>query len=225
MTKLSLVDARIGDMIGERPAAFVDGVNRRWHVLQCVMRSDKQVQEWRAGASRRVPEAEQRDQGEVLAELLEEASGILNWLIAGCLDYLEHGLVLSDEVRAATQEAIEEMDPIGQFARAHITVDAGGEGVQARKAFAAYRWWCEQTAKRVRSETKFGRDMRKMFKRDDSGQRHVYLDVKLSKVPDDLTPWMPRGQGAREGDSQPKSPSGAPPAQAPPQSRDDDLEF
>jgi putative DNA primase/helicase len=50
-------------------------------------------------------------------KLWEERSGILNWLIAGTLSYLEEGLRIPDAVRAATQEYREESDPVGGFLR------------------------------------------------------------------------------------------------------------
>lgn len=50
-------------------------------------------------------------------KLWAERSGILNWLIAGLLSYLETGLDVPEKIRAATQEYREESDPIGAFIR------------------------------------------------------------------------------------------------------------
>jgi len=62
-------------------------------------------------------EAEQRDFEEVVREFLREGPGILNWLIAGVLDYLRYGFVVSDGVRAGTQSYRDDMDPIAEEAR------------------------------------------------------------------------------------------------------------
>lgn len=130
-----------------------------------------------------IPEAEQRDIEEVIADLLEEASGILNWLIEGALDYLNNGLVIADEIRIGTQAHIDELDPVGQFARACVE-PVPGESVQARNMYLAYCAWSITNAKKPMSEARFGRIMPKKFPRDDSGRRHLYVDVRLHDVPE-----------------------------------------
>lgn len=132
-----------------------------------------------------LPEEKHRDFEEVVAEITAEGSGILNWLIAGALDFLNNGLVISDDVAKATADHFAEMDPAGQFADAHLRPDPGGPGVPARRMFNTYKTWCETNGKAHMHETKFGRIMKKKFPRDDSKRVHVYVDVKLHDVPDD----------------------------------------
>ncbi len=48
-------------------------------------------------------------------KLWAERSGILNWLIAGLIDYLENGLQEPERIVAATQEFREESDPVHSF--------------------------------------------------------------------------------------------------------------
>ncbi|UXO94039.1 putative DNA primase/helicase [Pseudanabaena phage Pan4] len=60
-------------------------------------------------AEERVPKAEMDE------ALFAEASGILNWMIEGLLDYLERGLQEPARVTEATQELREESDPFGMF--------------------------------------------------------------------------------------------------------------
>jgi putative DNA primase/helicase len=57
---------------------------------------------------------EQRDKT-LPDQLLSEASGILNWLIEGCLSWQADGLPIPDEVRKATSEYAHESDDLGQF--------------------------------------------------------------------------------------------------------------
>ena len=64
-----------------------------------------------------IPGSEQRDFDVVVGEFMRDASGILNWLIAGALDYLKNGLVVSDETRAMTKDYFDEMDPLARFVR------------------------------------------------------------------------------------------------------------
>ncbi|MBD9390144.1 hypothetical protein IB237_23365 [Agrobacterium sp. AGB01] len=57
--------------------------------------------------------------------LSTEREGIFRWMVAGALEYLQHGLRVPDGVRAATAEYREESDPIGAFLRnaCHVTGD------------------------------------------------------------------------------------------------------
>lgn len=48
-------------------------------------------------------------------KLWRERSGILNWLLAGAISYLEDGLMIPEKVREATEEYREESDPVGAF--------------------------------------------------------------------------------------------------------------
>ncbi len=118
----------------------------------------------------------------MVGELLEEASGILNWLIDGAIDYLENGLTVSEETRANTEDYFDEMDPTAMFIRDCVS-DAPGESVGARVMYHAYKAHCDANARRPIFETKFGRIMKKKFKRDDK-RTHRYLDVALHDVPD-----------------------------------------
>jgi putative DNA primase/helicase len=130
-----------------------------------------------------IPEAEQRDIGTVVGELIDEdGPGILAWLVEGVLDYLENGFVVAEEIRAATQAYRESMDPIGEFVR--DCVEPWPEGtVQARLMYQAYESWSKANAKRVRSETKFGTVMEQYFPKD-RGRTRSYLGCRLHDVPE-----------------------------------------
>lgn len=47
--------------------------------------------------------------------LANELSGVLNWALAGCMEYLECGLPSPEAVKGATNAYREEMDPVSQF--------------------------------------------------------------------------------------------------------------
>jgi putative DNA primase/helicase len=64
-----------------------------------------------------IPKAERRDMNELIADLMTESSGILNWLIDGAIDWAEGGLQAPEIVRVATQALRDESDPIGEFLR------------------------------------------------------------------------------------------------------------
>ncbi len=129
--------------------------------------------------SETIPEEKRRDFHEIVADLLTERSGILNWLIAGALDYLEHGLTIAAAARQATQEYREEMDPVRDF-RERCLVAAPGRKVQASRMYAAYIAWAKANGRSEFSAARVGRELKRWMRRDDSGSVRFYLDVELS---------------------------------------------
>ena len=129
-----------------------------------------------------IAEIDQRPFEQIVRELASERSAILNWLIAGACDFLDNGLVIAPEIKAATQEYRDEMDSVGMFIRDCVE-EAPGQTVQARAMYDAYLSWCKANAKREVFETKFGTVMKSKFKRDDTKRVRVYLDVRLHDVP------------------------------------------
>jgi putative DNA primase/helicase len=125
---------------------------------------------------------EQRDFDIVVGELLGDAPGMLNWLIEGALEYLRAGLFVAPGVVAATQAYRDEMDTVGVFRRACVFDKEGGT-IRAREMYRAYLAWCEANAKNPVKETRFGREMKKLVRRNDSGAVHAYVDVELLDVP------------------------------------------
>jgi putative DNA primase/helicase len=144
------------------------------------MRRRLVIVEW----SVKLAEALHRDFEEVVSEIVAGGSGILNWLIEGALDFLNNGFIMSEDVLQTTAEHFAEMDPVGQFADAHVKADVGGPGVQSRAMFHAYVAWSEVNGKSHKRETGFALVMKKKFKRDDTGRVHRYVDVALHDVPD-----------------------------------------
>lgn len=129
-----------------------------------------------------IPESERKPFDAFVAELLTERAGILNWLVAGARDFLGSGLVVAEACAAATQEFREDMDPIGRFVEACVAATPG-EKVQARVMYEAFKSWAMANAVAVFHESRFGRDMKRRFKRDDRGHTRAYCDVALHDVP------------------------------------------
>ena len=128
-----------------------------------------------------IPEAERRPFDELVGDLLSERAGILRWLVDGACDFLANGLFIAEASRLATQEFRSDMDPIGRFVAACV-VGAPGQRVQARVLYEAFKSWAMANAVYVLNETRFGRDMKRRFRRDDSHTR-AYLDISLHDVP------------------------------------------
>ncbi|WP_323011104.1 phage/plasmid primase, P4 family [Paracoccus sp. (in: a-proteobacteria)] len=128
-------------------------------------------------------EHEQRNFEDVVGDLVPEAPGILQWLIAGALTYLREGLIIPAEVKAATQEYRDEMDVVGQFVAACV-VPEQGQDVTARAAYQSYVLWAEANGKRPVSETKFGRDIKKRLEHGpDSRNIMTYRNIRLINIP------------------------------------------
>nr|WP_246701491.1 DNA primase family protein [Rhodopseudomonas sp. BR0G17] len=137
-----------------------------------------------------IADHERRPMDEVMAEIMPERSGILNWLIAGALDYLNDGLRTPAEVMEATAEYRDEMDPVGTFIGDCVEgVPANADGtaassVSAREMYDAFAAWANANAVRPWKETMFGRVMSQkgfLKERKETGKR--YMHVRLKNVP------------------------------------------
>lgn len=84
--------------------------------------------------------------------LWEERAGILNWLVAGLLDYLDGGLQEPEDVVAATAGYRKESDPVGTFL-SDATEVTGYEGdfMTAKELIESFNFWIEE-----RGETRWG---------------------------------------------------------------------
>lgn len=91
-----------------------------------------------------IPDEEQDLQ--LKAKLREEASGILNRMIAGALRYLDRGLLIPQAVKDATREYQRENDPLGRFLDLCVA-RVKGHTVGAtpfHRVFAAWQHWAGQ---------------------------------------------------------------------------------
>ena len=126
-------------------------------------------------------EDEQRNFDEVVDEFRPEYAGILNWLVEGAKIYLSEGLVVPEEVRAATKEYRDEMDPIGPFIEDCVE-PAEDSFVTAREMYLAYRAWASTNSVSPIFETRFGKLMKARFRRED-GRIRRYVGCRLHDVP------------------------------------------
>ena len=136
-----------------------------------------------------IPEGRRREFDEIVADLLTERSGILNWLIAGACDALANGLYVAKAARAATDAYRGDMDQIGEFLQRCIIREPGSK-VQARHMYRAYQAWATANALKPRSETTFGRDAAKHIVRENGAVR-FYVDCRLTSEAQDLVSGAP----------------------------------
>lgn len=91
-------------------------------------------------------------------KLAKEASGILNWIIAGCLEWQEKGLSEPAAVLSATGEYRTSEDHLGRFLGDCCVVDSRWS-VGSKELREAYEKWCSEVGETAWSAQGFGRSL------------------------------------------------------------------
>lgn len=119
----------------------------------------------------------------LLEKLKGEASGILAWLVKGCLEYQKIGLKPPETVKKATASYRKEEDIISHFTEQECELGSSYK-VKAGELYKAYREWCERNGHRPLNNTRFGNEMKDRF--DSFQARHVeYIGLKLAHKGED----------------------------------------
>lgn len=105
---------------------------------------------------------QKRDPG-LRMRLMQESSGILSWLIEGCLQYQEKGLCIPVKVKAATENYKDDEDLITSFANECCTKTQSSDRQRASQLYSGYRAWCEKNSIKPFSGKIFGKKMSKKF--------------------------------------------------------------
>lgn len=130
-----------------------------------------------------IPDAEKDRQ--LVDKMRREASGILNRLLAGLIDWRLHGLQIPAIVRGATADYRDESDPLGRFL-ATCTAEAKGERVKSSLLYALFIAWARAAGEREWTQTGFSKAM------SDRGHRKVeshgmrWVDLTMTRTPDDF---------------------------------------
>jgi putative DNA primase/helicase len=133
-----------------------------------------------------IPQERRRDIEEVVGEFVSEGPGILNWLIAGALDYLATGGVyVAASVEADTEEYRRDSDPMGRFFDACVVTDAEGR-IQGDELFQAYVSFCMANGLYVPKAGKglFMQAGKRFGAAKEIRGRSHYMGVRLHSVPD-----------------------------------------
>jgi putative DNA primase/helicase len=97
------------------------------------------------------------------AALLAETSGVLNWLIRGCLDWQRGGMRPPAAVLKATEDYRTDMDPVALFVAERCKVDPHAKA-KSSDLYAAFKTHSEQAGTRaddILTQTAFGKDLEK----------------------------------------------------------------
>lgn len=106
-------------------------------------------------------------------KLKAEASGILAWLVRGCLTWQKEGLKPPHIVKEATAKYREGEDVISLFLGEYCHIGQDYQ-VRAGELYKIYRQWCEANGHRPVAGNKFGECLPEQFDQDNSGRYHIY---------------------------------------------------
>jgi putative DNA primase/helicase len=124
--------------------------------------------------------ANERQRDATLAgKLKEERSGILAWLVRGCLAWQEQGLAIPEPILIATSKYREEEDSLLLFIQ-ECCIVSPEVSVKAGALYEAYRKWCEdnQFGKGMNGKL-FGEEMGKRFTKVEVNGRRMYRGIGL----------------------------------------------
>ena len=88
-------------------------------------------------------------------KLRAEATGILNWLVTGCLEWQSRGLAEPAEVTSATRSYRSDMDVLGDFMNDCCVLDPGAHAMSA-DLNRVYREWCTKNGETPMSVRRLG---------------------------------------------------------------------
>ena len=145
-----------------------------------------------------IPEAQRREMETVLAEFAAERSGILNWLIAGALIYLEEGLHEPPEVRDATKAYRADMDQVQGFIDTCIerlpppVPPDEPKVIASRLIYEHYQDWCAANSMKPWSEKAFSLTLEKKGFVKRAERIRLFEGIKLIALPEGSVPRSPR---------------------------------
>jgi putative DNA primase/helicase len=122
---------------------------------------------------------DERPQDPHLREKLgAEKSGILAWLVEGCLQWQKDGLNPPATVTAATREYQRDEDQLQQFIDERCC-EGGSYRVEATAIFQAHEGWAKENGLPAISRQLFGRRLGKKFEKKHTATGTVYLGIGL----------------------------------------------
>jgi putative DNA primase/helicase len=122
------------------------------------------------------------DDKELTSKLIDEAPGILAWLVQGCLKWQNEGMESTPEcIITATKEYESESDPLSGFILDECVISEQVH-VQSSRLYKAYKDWCHGQGmqdKEILTLNAFGRRMGKNYKKSHKEGGAIYLSLAL----------------------------------------------
>lgn len=118
---------------------------------------------------------------EMAEKLRAEKSGILGWLVQGCLEWQRQGLNPPDIVKAATKQYREGEDTLKTFINERC-IEGPTFSVRAGLLYINYKQWAEQNGERPVTSHKFGRYFGDLFDSIKDRTGKSYLGIGLCET-------------------------------------------
>jgi putative DNA primase/helicase len=117
-----------------------------------------------------------------LSEILvrDESSGILNWMLQGCKDWMNQGLEEPQEVTAAIKEYRRAEDVVDDFLTEYSVVEASAEETK-NELSSAFAEFCRNNGFRPWSTTKLTQELQR-FRITASDDKRHYIGLRLRQV-------------------------------------------
>lgn len=128
--------------------------------------------------------AEKRDRA-LTEKLRGEASGILNWMLDGVSDWIEHGLVFPEDVVRATAEYRRDSDQLGRFLEVCVIADTEGR-VQSSVLHSVFNAWARANGGAEWSNKGLTNAMRERGYKSDKSSVMFWTGIKLTKTEGDF---------------------------------------
>jgi phage/plasmid-associated DNA primase len=126
----------------------------------------------------KAPNERQADPG-LKEKLRQERSGILAWLVRGCLAWQELGLAIPASISLATEKYRDEEDRILHFLNERCMLRPE-VSVKASVLYEAYKAWCEENQfGRGMNATLFGNEIGKRFEKKRGNTGMIYQGVRV----------------------------------------------
>ncbi|BAL09536.1 MULTISPECIES: phage/plasmid primase, P4 family [Bradyrhizobium] len=119
------------------------------------------------------------------SKLRDEASGILRWMIDGCLDWQQNGLVRPTSIVEATEAYFAEQDVFGQWLRDMCRVDDGSRSLSEFQAdlFESWTKYAEAAGEKPGSRIALGKALENRgFAKKSTKRGVMHFGVQLTKA-------------------------------------------
>lgn len=117
-------------------------------------------------------------------KLKNEYSGILNWMVQGCMDWQNNGLRCPQEVEAATEEYRSDMDVFGDFLKACCVLNSTYK-VQGDVFYKRYQQYCWESGLKPVSAKKIVTIMKERGFQTEEGRSRRYFWLGLDLIPEE----------------------------------------
>jgi len=116
------------------------------------------------------------------SQLLEEAEGILAWMVQGAKMYLKNGFTQSDTMKLELNQYRSASDLLGEFLQDHTVRNSKSEVLQT-SLFLEYKMWCEKNSLHCVSKRTFTEQLNERgYQNRKSGANRYYVGLEISGV-------------------------------------------